>query len=462
MNDNRPRVDMTTVDDELTRQELLRRAGVGAIVLVYGGFGAKTAVAGAPRFAHTQLKDTLRILQWSHFVPAFDKWFDDVYVKVWGRKNDTDVIVDHINQAQLPDRVASEAVARSGHDLVATLAPLPQYEDSVINHKEIVQEVTRKRGKMATVAYRSVYNPRTKKYFGFPDNYAPDPVNYRTDFWGEVGRKPTTWDNVLKAAPRLRAMGHPVGLGMSNEIDSNMFLMSLMMCFGGFIQNREHKVVLNSQGTRAALTFARNLYRNGMSNEIFAWTASSNNLGMTSGRLSMAMNAISITRTAELQNPDLARKIALAPIPAGPNGRKGLEHVMHTYMIWKFARNIKGAKKFLADLEITYNGAFLNSKYYNFPAWPKSVAKIPTKLAADNATPRGKYKILDTISKKYTYNVGYPGFTNAAIGEIFDTYKIPEMFARVARGDLTPAAAARDYHSQFERVFAKWRRQGKV
>jgi len=461
--DDRPRVDITKISDELTRRELLRKAATGAIVLVYGGVGARSAVAGVPRFRHKELKETLRILQWSHFVPAFDRWFDNTYVKVWGRKNDTDVIVDHISQAELSARVAAEAAAQSGHDMVATLAPLPQYEDQVIDHKEIVQTVSKKRGKMKPVSHRSTYNPKTKKYFGFADNYAPDPINYRTDFWGEVGLKPTTWDNVLKAAPRLRSMGHPIGIGMSNEIDSNMALMSLMMCFGGFIQTSKHKVALNSKGTRRALTFARELFRRGMSNEIFAWTASSNNVGMTSGRLSLAMNAISITRTAEGQNPDLAKRISLLPIPKGPNGRLGLEHVMHTYMIWKFARNKKGAVKFLADLELTYIGAFENSRFYNFPSFPTTVTNIERRLERDPvALPKGKYKVLKTISDKYTYNVGYPGFTNAAIGEIFDTYLIPQMFAEVARGDKTPADAARDYHRRFETIYAKWRRRGKI
>ena len=453
---------MTQVTDEVTRRELLRRAGLGAIVLVYGGMGAKTAVAGAPKFAHKQLKGTLRILQWSHFVPAFDKWFDNTYTKVWGRKNDTEVIVDHISQAELPARVAAEAAARKGHDMVATLAPLPQYEDLAIDHKEIVQEVTKKRGKMANVVHRSIYNPKTKRYFGFADNYAPDPLNYRIDEWRAVGLKPTTWDNVLKAAPRLRARGHPIGLGMSNEIDSNMFLMSLMMCFGGFIQSREHRVILNSKGTREALRFARELFRRGMTNEIFAWTASSNNNGMIAGRLSLALNAVSITRSLELSNTELADKIAFAPMPKGPHGRMGLEHVMHTYMIWKFASNKKAARKFLADLEITYRGAFLNSKLYNFPAWPNAVKNIRRPLMADDAKPRGKYGILDTISRKYTYNVGYPGTANAAMGEVFDTYLIPEMFARVAQGRVTPDAAAREYHRRIGRIYAKWRKRGKI
>ena len=72
-------------------------------------------------------------------MPAFDRWFDNVYTKAWGRANDTEVIVDHINQADLPGRVAAEAAAgrgRHGRDA----RPLPQYEDRVINHRAIVQE----------------------------------------------------------------------------------------------------------------------------------------------------------------------------------------------------------------------------------------------------------------------------------------------------------------------------------
>ena len=53
---------------------------------------------------------------------------------------------------------------------------------------------------MKGLSRRSTYNPKTKKWFGWPDNYVPDPVHYRKDWWGEVGRKPTTWDNVSKAA----------------------------------------------------------------------------------------------------------------------------------------------------------------------------------------------------------------------------------------------------------------------
>ena len=63
--------------------------------------------------AHTK---TLSIVQWSHFVPEYDKWFDN-FAKDWGSKNKIAVTVDHIPVANVAARAAAEASAQSGHDL---------------------------------------------------------------------------------------------------------------------------------------------------------------------------------------------------------------------------------------------------------------------------------------------------------------------------------------------------------
>jgi len=445
-----------------TRREILKKAGAGSLLVVYGGALPKTAAAGVPKYRGRELAGTLRIVQWSHFVPAYDKWFDNVYTKRWGQANDTEVIVDHINVNDIPARAAAEVAAQSGHDLFFFLSPPAAYEDQVINLADVVQQVTKKRGKMKDLAHKATYNPRTKKYFAFSDNYVPDPANYRTDIWGEIGMKPTTWEAVLKAAPKLRARGNPIGIGMSNELDSNMALMAMMMCFGSFIQNKDQRVVLNSKETVAVLKFARELYRQGMSNEIFAWTPASNNQAFLAGRLSLAMNAISITRSAELSNPALASKIELLPIPKGPSAQLGLEHVMGAYVIWKFAKNKPMAQKFLTDLEIKYIGAFENSKFYNFPSWPRSVTNIPRRLERDPAKPAGKYKVLGEIADKYTLNPGYPGNTNAAIDEIINTFLIPQMFAEVAQDKRTAEDAAKSYDRKFREIFQSWRNRKKI
>ena len=452
--------------DELTRRELLRKAGLGAIVLVYGGAGVKTAAAGVPKFRGRHLAGTLRIMQWSHFVPAYDRWFDDQYVKAWGERNDTEVRVDHVNLAELPTRAAAEVAAQNGHDLFQFLSPPAAYEDQVVPVNDIVQEVTRKVGRMGKVGRKSTYNPRTKKYFGFPDNYVPDPVHYRRDIWAGIGRAPNSWEDIRIAAPRLKAAGRPVGIGMSQELDSNMAMIALMQCYGGYIQNQEARVTINSKGTREALRVMRDIYKNGMTSEVFAWTAASNNTTYVSGRLSLALNAISIARTLEGSNPSLAETTWIAPIPRGPFQRLGLEHVMGVYVIWKFAQNKRMAKKFLVDMQTRYGPHFTNSGFYNFPAFPGGVKggfkAIRKATAADKHKPLGKYTILTTIAEKYTTNVGHPGYSNAAIDEVFNKFLIPQMFAEVAQDKMSIDEAVRAAEREIKSIFAKWRRRKKL
>jgi multiple sugar transport system substrate-binding protein len=456
---------MTNVHDELTRRDLIRRAGLGAVVLAWGGTSAKTAVAGVPKYRKKELKGTLRIMQWSHFVPAYDKWFDNVWVKRWGQANDTEVKVDHVNLALLPTIAASQVAARSGHDLFQFLSPPAVYEDQVIALNDVVRQVEKKVGKLGPVGKRSTYNPKTKKYFGFADNYVPDPIHYRKDFWGEVGLRPTSWENIRKAAPKLKAMGHPVGIGMSNELDSNMALIALLQNFGSFIQSSDARVKIKNKGTIEALKFMKDLYSRGMTSEVFAWTASSNNDGFLAGRLSLALNAISIARSAELRGLSFNKDIGILPIAKGPAPRRGLEHVMGVYVVWKFAQNKAAAKKYLVDIGTKYTGHFLNSYFYNFPTFPRSVRNIKVRLAKQTDYPnelRGRYSVLDDISKKYTFNVGYPGYSNAAIDEVFSKFLIPQMFARVARGDMTPDEAMRAAHREISFIFKKWRGRKKI
>src|SRR2546430_12727783 len=96
----------------LTRRKFLKAASAG----VAGG--SLLAMLDA-RQAPAQIKGTtLRILQWSHFIPAYDNWFDDKLAKEWGEKNGVKVRVDHIPHLELPARMAAEFAAGAGHDII--------------------------------------------------------------------------------------------------------------------------------------------------------------------------------------------------------------------------------------------------------------------------------------------------------------------------------------------------------
>jgi multiple sugar transport system substrate-binding protein len=404
-------------------------------------------------------RKTLRILQWSHFVPRYDHWFDEVYTRQWGAKNATDVIVEHMSATEINARGAAEAAARQGHDLFLFVSPPAAYENQVIDHREIVDELERRHGPMIDLARRSTLNPKSGKYFAFSDSYVPDPGNYRIDLWSQVGypQGPSRWDDLRSGGRQIKErFGNPVGLGMSQEVDSNMALRGLLWSFGGAEQDEQGRVVLDSRNTIDALEFARALYREAMTPEIFTWDPSSNNRMMLAGRAAFVCNAISVTRTAERENPELARKIGLTTALEGPVRRIAAEHVMNCYVIWKFAKNIDGAKQFLIDLVGEFPAVFRESEFYNFPCYPTTVPDLATQLANDpKADPPGKYRVLSSVLDWAT-NIGYPGYATAATDEAFNTFVIPTMFARVARDEQTAAQAVAAAQKDLERIFAKW------
>ncbi|HVC88818.1 MAG TPA: ABC transporter substrate-binding protein [Gaiellaceae bacterium] len=448
----------------ITRRDLLKKAGTGAVALGVTAATAPYSFAGPLKYKGRWLKGDLSIIQWVHFVPSYDDWFDNTWVKQWGQANDVQVTVEHINNTLLDTRAAAEVAAQSGHDLFMNLHPMASYEDQVINHASVVHEIESKVGPYGALGKASTYNPKTNKYFALSDNYVPDPCVWRHDIWNNIGESPATWDHVARAAPKLKANGHPIGIGQSQELDSNMALIAFLMCFGGFIQDEHNRPTLYTKHTVQAVQFMADLYKNGEQSAIFGWNPASNNNYLYSGTASMILNAISATRTPEAQHLPFSDQLWIWPIPAGPNGRLGLEHVMGCYNIWNFAKNKANAEKFLADLCINGKAATLASELYNFPSFPgafpfKDIRKV---AAADPHKPLGKYTILTTIAEKYTHNIGYPGTTNAAIDEIFSKYLIPQMFAQVSQGRLSAKDSVRDTMSVVKDIYAKWRARGKI
>jgi len=438
--------------DGISRRDFVKLTGLGA------------AVAGAgpyflfPEKAQAQQK-TLKIGQWAHFVPDYDKWFDGTFTKEWGQKHDTRVIVDHINLNELKTRATAEVSAKKGHDLFMFLSPPAAFEQQTIDMAHVYQECEKRHGKKIDLAYKSTYNPKTKRYFAFSDSYVPDPGNWYKEWWQEAGypNGPDTWDDLYNGAKKIRQKtGHPCGLGLSQELDTSMAARALLWSFGGAVQDEHGNVVLNSKQTVEALKFMKRLYQDTETPEVFTWDPSSNNRAMLAGQTSYVMNAISITRQAEREHSPISGHIMISKALKGPVRRIAAEHVMDCYVIWNFAENKEGAQQFLIDYIDAFHQAFDNSKWYNFPCFPSTVPDLQKIIQYDAAAePHDKYKVLGDVLDWAT-NVGYPGFASAAIDEEFTTWVIPTMFAKVARGQETAENAAQAAQQECRRVFERW------
>jgi multiple sugar transport system substrate-binding protein len=251
--------------------------------------------------------------------------------------------------------------------------------------------------------------------------------------------------------------GNPCGLGLSQELDTNMAMRALLWSFGGSEQDAEGRVVINSKNTIEAVKFMRSVHKDCQTNEVFTWDPSSNNRGILAGKLSYVDNAISVTRTAEKDNPDISKKIQLTPALKGPVRRMASEHVMDCYVIWKFADNKDGAQKFLVDYMAEFHKAFVASEFYNFPSFPKSVPDLVQLCSNDaKAAPPDKYKVIAN-ALEWSTNVGFPGYASAAVDEVFNTFVIPTMFAKAARDEMSPEDAVKAAEREVRRIFDKWK-----
>src|SRR5260370_26992462 len=263
----------------ITRRDFVKITGAGSMVTAAGPFFLFPERAGSEQ-------KTVKILQWSHFVPDFDKWFDGVLAKQWGEKYNTKVAVDHITAREVNARGAAEVSARKGHDLFLFQFPPAAYEKQVLDLTDVYQEVERKHGATIPLGHRSTFNPRTRKHFAFSDCYIPFPGNYRRDLWEQVGyaNGPDTYDDLRAGAKKIRATsGNPCGIGLSQDNDTTSAVHAILWAFGGSEQDEQGKVTINSKQTVEALKFMRALYQESETSEVFTWAASSNNRAIRGG-----------------------------------------------------------------------------------------------------------------------------------------------------------------------------------
>jgi ABC-type glycerol-3-phosphate transport system substrate-binding protein len=465
------------------RRQFLEVSGLAAATAALAGCASEPGTSGpskapagesggAPKETFeepsTKISGTLSILLWSHFVPSADTWFDK-FAKDWGKKVGVDVKVDHIALADVPAQIASEIQAGQGHDMMQYIATLSQFEPGVLDMKDVTDECNKRFGQQLEICKESSFNPNTGTYYAFAPGWVPDPGNYRKSLWEPVGMAdgPSTWDDLLKGTTEIKkSKGIQVGLGMSQELDSNMATHALMWSFGGSVQDANEKVILNSPEVIAAVEYMTKLYQQAMTPEVFSWNAASNNQGLIAGKLSYILNSLSAWRTAQEVNPDVSKDVFFTKALKGPKAALAAQHVLYNWILPKHSGNVDAAKEFLFHYTSNFASASYASKMYDFPAWPKLSPDLPAWLKKDpfGATPADKLSFLGSTqdAAKWSASIGHPGPSSPAIGEVLGTYLIPNMFAKAARGELTPEQTVAQTQTQVEAVFTKWRARGLV
>ena len=415
-----------------------------------------TSAAGALAAPHVWVKPAwaqqkqVSILTWSHFVPAYDKWFDQ-WGQEWAAKNGVKLTIDHIPHLNLPAKIAAEVATQTGHDIVQMAASgTEKWAPALLDVNDLADKLGKKYGGWSSLAEN--YSMVKGHYYSIPDYFIDFPGLYRKDLWTEIGMPngPDTWDELRVGGAKLKAKGFPIGIGLAHHNDSRNSWRAIMWCHGGSEVAKDGKTVTwNSKEVREGLKYFRALYKEAMTPEVLSWDDASNNRLLASGRGSWIHNPISAYRTIEGQNKELADKIHISLSPKGPAGRLSFANCL-AYGITKFSKNQDVAKSFLEALTDSYKDAFRASTGYNNP-FLKGYAKGPLPIISEDP----KLKLLEK-SPEYHFTQGYPGPVTAASDEVYQQFVMIDACAQFCSDKMDLEQTVKWAEEKIKGIYAKF------
>jgi multiple sugar transport system substrate-binding protein len=437
----------------ITRRDFLRRAVVTTT--------AAPLIAGGTRaFARQK---TLRILKWAHFVPEYDRWLDAIAAD-WGHVHQTKVVIDKVAVEDIGAAAATDIKAGSGHDICIFPWPPAHFHQHAIDHTDIYQEVAIRYGAIPQLAYRSTFNLKDKRHFAFADFWMPAPLHFFQDYWTQVGMPlgPLHYGALRSGGRKLRdQLGIPSGLAFTPTLEGNVTLHTILYARRAWVLDGNGAILFNKNAFAfEALKYLQALYEESGTPEQLTWGSAGNVRAMLARKTSSTTNAISLLRAAEKQDPAVAGQILLQPPLLGTAGMgvTALPHVTNCSVVWQFARNPDGARRFLAALIDSSRTGYEKSLGCNFPVYPKTVPDLIVRLSRDpQASPSYKYvELKDALH--WTPNLGVPGFATPAYMEIFTSSLVPRMVQSVLKGERTAADAASVAATEMQRIADRWSR----
>lgn len=329
---------------------------------------ASVATLTAPYISTSHAAGTLSVGYWDHWVPGAN----DVLAKLskeWAAREKVDLKIDFITSmgSKILLTIASEAQAKSGHDLLAIPTWYAANQASNLEPMDdVMAPLIAQHGKaVAVVEYLGKQNghwvgvPATpgtqmkppcaridlfKQHAGidlrkmYPPSGAPDKA--LADAW--------TWDAFLVAAQKCHKAGYPFGLGLGQTSDSSDWAGALFGAFGAELVDAKGNITVKSDATKQVLEYAKRLVAF-LPPDVTAWDDSSNNKWLISGKGALVMNPPSAWAVAKRDNPKIAEQLWTFPSPRGPKGRfqPGLPYF---WGVWKFSKNKAAAKSLITFL----------------------------------------------------------------------------------------------------------------
>lgn len=343
----------------LSRRAVLKTAALGSAAALASPYVSRAYAAAG----------SLSLGCWDHWVPGANNALIKL-CKEWGDKNKVEVHIDFITSQGEKDKLtaAAEAQAGTGHDIMShrdwnvrihqdKLEPLDDVVDALIKKYGPISPVAEYLAKIkgtwlgVPTAVGSQVKPCCSRFdlyqehagVDLRDIFPPDESKWdkaKTDSW--------TWDMYVSTAQKLHKAGFPIGLPMGQASDAVDWVGGLFNAYGVVFVDEKDNIKINSDETRQAMEVALKLME-ASPPEVYAWDDAGNNRWLISGKGGGIMNPPSAWAVAKRDNPKVAEKCWLHPVPKGPKGRF-VGQLPQFYGVWKFSSNKSAAKDLLLFL----------------------------------------------------------------------------------------------------------------
>ncbi len=409
-----------------------------------------TAAIAAPYMKTAYSAGKLSLGLWDHWVPGANDVMTGLCQK-WGQENNVEVTVDYITSIGFKNitTAAAEARARTGHDIFSLPTwQVTVHQNSLIDVDDLVEELDKQYGPYDdTAAYLAKHDGHWRALIA-PTGTHTYPMVSRLDYFKDIagidlkalfpeGERDQakidaewTYANFLAAAAKLNEAGHPFGNPIGPTSDSQDWIGPLFLSFGSEMTDSDGNITVDSDATRAALEYMKEL-TSVMPEDVYAWDDAGNNRWIISGMGSCIQNPPSAWTVARRDAPDVAAQLWHHDTPSGPAGRfRGT--LPYLWGIWNFSENQTAAKDLLLWLSQKEQTSTLikASNGYDLPLRPSF---LDNPVWTDEEPPQGVLYNYPGRGNEQVIVAGYPSPPSIA-ANIYTQGLIPTMVAKVTQG----------------------------
>jgi multiple sugar transport system substrate-binding protein len=434
---------------ELSRRSLLQ---AGTTLAAGGMLAGSGLTEWASAWAQTsqwkpEPKAQLSLLRWKRFIQAEEDAFMAI-VNAFTKTYGVPVKVANESLDDVQPKASVAANTGQGPDLFWGLYSLPHlFPQKCLDVGDIAKYLGDKYGGWTPSS--ELYGKNKNKWVALTVGYNANVLNYRISALQKAGftEFPKTTDEFLAFVTAAKKNGQGGGMALGHASgDGNAWVHWCLWAFGGYLVDKDDKVIINSPETAKALDYAKKLAE-GFVPGTASWTDASNNKAFLAGEVAWTNNGVSIYVTAQNEKPDIAADMDHANWPVGPVGKPTEFHLAYPMMAMNYTKFPQACKTFMAFLMDApqYNGWLQGSRGY-----------LSHPLNAYDANPVWKSDPKITVARdagRRTLAAGHLGSVGEKAAAAIADFIVLDMFANVCTGREDVKAAMAMAERQAKRIY---------